>query len=654
MAEIRCPMCSTLNQADAASCKLCGARLKPTGRLGTPSEEPGPEMRLPATGELPPWLARLRKDVTGRGQVPAEVPPEETPEPPSEESPDWLGGLRPADSEEEGPPEGEVPDWLAEAAPAAPATPAEPAEQGEGPVPDWLVRIRAKAQADTPAEEPADTPSAPAPTVEPTPPPTAAQPPASPPELAAEPTLGLPDWLLAARPDEAPRKAEAETPGEPSWLKEAGLDSSPELPHVQALIFEGDAPRTPVSDADVGPISVEVPDWMTELKAPPAPPPEGRPNLAPATLPAWLEAMRPVDTFRSVVEIEPEDDQTVEAAGPLAGLRGVLLAEPVMAMPRTPTAGGGRLEVTERQFAQAELLHRLVEEEQREAKPRPQARPRPPLLRWLVSVVLFVAAAVPTFAGGPAFPLPRLQPRELDVLASIVDGAPAGQPILLVFDYEAGYAGELEAVASPLIDHLLGRGLPLATLSTRPTGPPLAERLVAQVAARHGAVRNQDFVHLGYLSGGPTAVQLFAAAPTQAVFRGYLGPGGSPWLQPMLLNVHSLSDFGLVVVLTTGTEIARTWTEQTQPWLGGRPLVMVLSAGAEPLVRPYYEALQPKVQGILSGLPAAVSYELRLGQPGPAESRWNAFGLGLTAVEVFLIAGLLYGAAAWLLRGSRR
>lgn len=648
-------MCSTLNLAEAATCKLCGARLKPTGRLGTPSEEPGSEMHLPSTGELPPWLARLRKDVTGRGNLPPELPPEERPASGSEnvplstpeESPDWLGRLRQAESEEEGPPEGEVPDWIAKAAPSASPAP------GEGEVPDWLARIRAKAQSEAPVQEPAEPEDWPALglTQE-----TPAPPAASAPEIVPEPpaTLGLPDWLLGARPEESPSAPQPEAPSEPSWLHGAGPDSADMLPHVPALILGEGGALPPSRDEGIGPISVEVPDWMTELQAPPASAPsEARPNLAPATLPAWLEAMRPVETFRSVVEIEPEEDQTVEAAGPLAGLRGVLLAEPVMAMPRMPTAGGGRLEVTERQFAQAELLHRLVEEEQREAKPRPQARARPPLLRWVVSVVLFVAAAIPTFAGGPAFPLPLLQPRELDVLASLVDGAPAGQPVLVVFDYEAGYAGELEAVAGPLIDHLMTRGLPIATLSTRPTGPPLAERLVAQVAARHGAVRQEAFLHLGYLSGGPTAVQLFAAAPTQAVFRGYLGPDGSPWLEPMLQRVHALSDFGMVVVVTTGTEIARVWAEQTQPWLGGRPLVMVLSAGAEPLVRPYYEALQPKVQGILSGLPAAVAYELRLSQPGIAQTRWNGFGLGLMGVEGFLVIGLLYGIVVWVLRGRR-
>jgi hypothetical protein len=650
VADIRCPMCSTPNPADAETCKLCGARLKPAGTQGTPSEEPGPGMRLPATGELPPWLARLRKEVTGRDDIPVVPPPDETPLPREEGGPDWLGDLPKAEAEDVGPPEGEVPDWLAEAAQSPPA---------EGEVPGWLARIRAKAQADAP-EEPSEPPAweSEARSTDSERTQEELSPPASesPAELGA--TLGLPDWLLGARPGGAATLPEGELPGEPSWLRDVGGESGQELPHVPALILDEGGPPSPSDkDIDLPPISVDVPEWMTELQAPPeAPKGEARPDLAPATLPAWLEAMRPVETFRSVVEIEPEEDQTVESAGPLAGLRGVLLAEPVMAMPRTPTVGGGRLEVTERQFAQAELLHRLVEEEQREAKPRAEPRARPPLLRWVVSVVLFAAASLPTFAGGPAFPLPRLQPRELEVLASIVDGAPAGQPVLVVFDYEAGYAGELEAVAGPLISHILGRGLSLATLSTRPAGPPLAERLVAQVAVRYGAVRNQDFVHLGYLSGGPTAVQLFAAAPTEAIFRGYLGAedGTSPWQLAPLQSVRALSDFGVVVVITTGTEIGRVWAEQTQTWLGERPLVMVLSAGAEPLVRPYYESLRPKVKGILSGLPAAVAYELRLAQPGAAQARWNAFGLGLMSIEAILLAGILYGFLAWILSGRRK
>jgi hypothetical protein len=167
-------------------------------------------------------------------------------------------------------------------------------------------------------------------------------------------------------------------------------------------------------------------------------------------------------------------------------------------------------------------------------------------------------------------------------------------------------------------------------------------------------------MHLGYLSGGPTAVQIFAAAPRDAVRKGFDLPktdqgedacGG--WDCPILSGIERLSDFGMVAVITSGTENARIWAEQAHPYLGPVPLVMVLSAGAEPLIRPYYEALQPQVNGILSGLPDAVAYEQANVMPGEARSRWNPFGAALGVTEAMLAAGVVYGLARWFLRFGR-
>jgi hypothetical protein len=122
------------------------------------------------------------------------------------------------------------------------------------------------------------------------------------------------------------------------------------------------------------------------------------------------------------------------------------------------------------------------------------------------------------------------------------------------------------------------------------------------------------------------------------------------WASPILQGVEKLSDFGLIVVITAGTDSARTWAEQAYPWKGSTPLLMVLSTGAEPLVRPYYEALEPQVDGILTSMPSAVAYERYLGYAGNAQTRWNAFGMGMLSVEIILIAGLVYGIVNWYLR----
>jgi hypothetical protein len=481
---------------------------------------------------------------------------------------------------------------------------------------------------------------------------------------------GAPDWLAELnQPGGPPTSATPEEiqppqPEEPlpPPMPEPEPEEPKELPHVPALVFSDQAKPAPPQegDFDLGSLEVELPDWLGEQKTGESEGGLAGADLAPATLPAWLEAMRPISTFRSVVDVAEEEEETLESAGPLAGLRGVLMAEPVMAMPRAPTIGSAKLEVTERQYQQADMLHQMIEEEEQEV-PSPATRKlRIPLLRWAVSAVMLLAVVLPITTGVPAFPLPTQTSQGLKPLIALVNNVPVDRPTLIVFDFDPGYSGELDAVAGAFLDQVMARGIPVVSLSTRPSGPALAVGLLDRVAARHGISPGTGYMHLGYLSGGPTAVQVFAAAPREAVRKGFDLPKTaegddvcSGWDCPILSGVQRLSDFGMVAVISSGTESARIWAEQAHPYLGQVPLVMVLSAGAEPLIRPYYEALQPQVNGILSGLPDAVAYEQANAMPGEASSRWNPFGTALVVAEVMLAAGVVYGLAKWSLPGVR-
>jgi hypothetical protein len=158
------------------------------------------------------------------------------------------------------------------------------------------------------------------------------------------------------------------------------------------------------------------------------------------------------------------------------------------------------------------------------------------------------------------------------------------------------------------------------------------------------------------LPGGPAAVQLFAASPRQAVTSGFLEEETltTIWDSPVLAGVTQLSDFTLMAVVTSGSEDARVWIEQSEAFLGEAPMVTVVSAGSEPLVRPYYESSDPKVNGILSGLTSAVAYEQRLGRPGLAHSRWSSYGLGLLVAEVLIVLGAVGGITTGVVRSRRR
>ncbi|GMR09533.1 MAG: hypothetical protein BMS9Abin28_0352 [Anaerolineae bacterium] len=585
-------MCGKPNPGGAEECVHCGARLKPLEAGGKPKDTED-------------WLDRMR---------------EEAAEPPTD-----------SDSSEAVPsePEFELDFDRLRAGEEVPG-------QVEEEVPEWLQRIREKQ-----AEEPTDIPTSGEPA----------------PEEALRAAVTRADEVqieqtdLAPEGDLRPASEPEPTVESPDWLEGAedqDAETEEGLPHVPALV--GGAEES--ADAELGDLGL--PDWLGEIEPlEDEEAPRDAPDLAPATLPNWLEAMRPVETFRSVVEIESEDDQAVESVGPLAGLSGVLLAEPVVAMPRTSSVGSMQLDVSERQYAQAELLHRLVDEEEREAPAKPKRKTRLAVFRWAIAAIVLVAVSLPIVTGAPSFALPGLEPRELGALFNLVEQLPGEQPVLVVFDYEPGYAGELEAVSGAFLDQIMARGLPLASMSTRPTGSALAMRAMDPYADRHGYENGQGIVHLGYLSGGPTAVQLFAFNPREAVLEGFALPeelkeaGLTAWDTPVLDQVQALSDFGMVAVITADSESARVWAEQARPNMGDTPLVVVLSAGAEPLIRPYFESDDPKVGGILSGLPAAAAYELRNGRSGLAQERWDAFGAAMLAAEFVLLAGISYGLLIW-------
>ena len=635
-------MCGTPNHGDAEECTNCGARLKPLDVSAS-------------SGEADDWLERIREEA------------EESP------SPSSAGGSSSAEPDQ-GSIEG-ADDFSELRSAETDGGSGSEAESSDEEVPEWLQRVREK-KADEPpgldeaapetalraaagaslaSDEPAPEDALRAAAAQ------AADDP-SPPE-SDEPT---PDDALRAAaadvPSEAEQPEEKATPEpgsgtnpvseeeSPDWLEamesEDGV-SEADLPHVPALVGGAEEP----ADEELGDLGL--PDWLGEiepLEDESAPTPqEGSPDLAPATLPNWLEAMRPVDTFRSVVEIEPEDDQAVESVGPLAGLSGVLLAEPVVAMPRTSSVGSLQLDVSERQYAQAELLHRLVDEEEQEAPAMPKRGVRLAVFRWAIAAVVLIAVSLPILTGAPSFALPSLEPRELGALFSLVERLPLEQPVLVVFDYEPGYAGELEAVSGAFLDQMMARGLPLASMSTRPTGSALALLALAPLVDRYGYENGQNIVNLGYLSGGQTAVQLFAISPREAVLEGFALPEQvqEVWETPVLDDIEVLSDFGMVAVITADSESARVWAEQARPNMGDTPLVVVLSAGAEPLVRPYFEGTDRTIGGILSGLPAAVAYELRNGRPGLAQERWDAFGSAMLAAELVLLAGVGYGLLIW-------
>jgi hypothetical protein len=383
---------------------------------------------------------------------------------------------------------------------------------------------------------------------------------------------------------------------------------------------------------------------------------EGEDELSRAELPSWLQAMKPVGVTAAAAALtgEPEPQQ-VEGAGPLAGLRGALPAEPDVSQAQKPPVYTVKLQVTETQQLQAELLRGMVE-----AEGQPQALPRRPVIRSqdvirvFIAVLLIVPILFVMLTGVPQFGLPALS-MEVNAVGEMIDSLAPGAPVLLAVDYQPGFTGEMDAVALPVVQHLFDQGAYLALVSTISTGPVQAEHLLSLAQSSSGAPlqTRMNSVNLGYIPGGATGLLGFAQSPSDVLPTNLAGERA--WDAAGLQGVDSLEKFALVIVATENPDVARYWIEQVQPQLGATPLVMVLSAQAEPMVWPYYFANPSQVQGLVGGLAGGAAYLARSAQSGLATQYWSPYSAGaLIAVLLMILGGIIYLISAQVARRKEK
>jgi hypothetical protein len=587
----------------------------PEGEAATPSSE----------DDLPDWLASLGEEETG------ETPPAGDSESAIKSTTDWLASLGeeettgavPQQEAAQPPAEGELPDWLStlgEESPEAVSFQETEEPAGAGDLPGWLASLG----------EESDEPLLP--------------------EEQAQPfgQSETPAWLSSLGEESAAEETIEEI-GQPAEEPES-------LPSASDLqVDEASAPPTfvddegqPISTEDVEAIfSMDMPDWLSEAEgiserdATPAETEAEADELRPAELPGWVQAMRPVESVISETEGTSPEEQPMEERGPLAGLRGVLPAVPGIGPSSKPKAYSLKLQASEDQQTNAAMLEKMLAEE---VNPKPVAAQKVVLsqriLRWLIAFLLVLIVGLSVFYSPQVNPVPTsVSPETSDALIYIQNALPANAPVLLVFDYQAARAGELEAAAAPLVDQMLTLKSPrLSLLASTPTGSGLAERFMAILLADRTFARDENYVNLGYLPGGAAGVQAFSGNPVNT--KPFTTTGQIAWETPVLQGVSRLSDFAAILLLTDDGETARIWIEQTESHRGETRLLVVSSAQSGPMIMPYVRSGQ--VDGMLTGLDSSAPIEqANSGRPGMARRYWDAYGFGLlTAVLVIAIGSL--------------
>lgn len=493
-----------------------------------------------------------------------------------------------------------------------------------------------------------------------------------------EPEENLPDWLKALRQkqreqaaEEAAAAANAAPDPEPDWLADirrrhsaenegdderALTDTQPNKPfrleshRLETAAFDpSDEPEA--ADASAVPDWLDAPDENEALEANPQAFEDEADEAEPASdLPSWLQGMRPEAPaaqsnpfYAGADDEEPLSPAEIENAGPLAGLSGVLPAEPEVAKIGKAPIFSTRLEVSESQYRHAAVLQSLIADE---AQPTPDlsADVRRParLLSLLMAGAMLLAALAPLLNG--QLRAPRPEPEALPegtAMFNSIEVLPAGAPVLVVFDVQPALYGELRAAAHPVISHLLDRQARLTFVSTQPTGPGLVERLLQSDFAQVPLVASNDYVSLGYLAGGQAAVRSFASNPRQAALS---APAtfAQPWQRASLQAIETLDDFALVLLVVSEGEDARIWVEQATPELS-KGLLVVSSAQAAPILRAYLNTEPSQVDALVAGVSGGAHYERLRARETVSTTYWDSYSYQLGTAVLIILLGGLYG-----------
>jgi ABC-type sugar transport system substrate-binding protein len=171
-----------------------------------------------------------------------------------------------------------------------------------------------------------------------------------------------------------------------------------------------------------------------------------------------------------------------------------------------------------------------------------------------------------------------------------IDTLNAGDRVLMIFDYDAYQAGEMDAIARAFIRHIGQRGAEVIASSLNPYGTALADRV------------RQKMEDEGLLM--PVVVN-----------RGY-APGQAVGAQTVLAQMAE-KPASLILVLAGSPESLRWWIEQVDAAGLKTPIIAGLSAGALPQALPYIQSGQ--VRTAVSGLIAGLAYERDLDPEKDAE-----------------------------------
>ncbi len=225
--------------------------------------------------------------------------------------------------------------------------------------------------------------------------------------------------------------------------------------------------------------------------------------------------------------------------------------------------------------------------------------------------------------------------RTIDVYEYIETNLRPGCRVYIEVYYEVAARGELEPNLIALTKHLFDRGCRIVYGSLSAFGV-IAFSLFKSMAADvlEGKEYGRDYVYLGYIAGGEAATASLARSIKGTISVDNYGNRLEDL--PLMKEVDKATDFDLVVIVSSGTDIFAYYVRQWHtPY--GVPLLFACLSVIAPSIEPFVGAKQ--AVGMLVGQRSAAEYEVLVGRLGLGIASMDAQSTSHMLIVAFIVIG---------------
>lgn len=201
--------------------------------------------------------------------------------------------------------------------------------------------------------------------------------------------------------------------------------------------------------------------------------------------------------------------------------------------------------------------------------------------------------------------------------AKNLDSIEAGDPVLIVMDYQAATQNDIEPLAERTLEILEEKGVTVKVVTSNPENIWLA-----------GSLLNPVQVPDEFIPGGMLGYLALAAGESPSW-------GGLPMDQVFVGDPDLFGGVKQVILLSDSADFVRMWLEQVSPWLPEVKNSVITTATSRPILLPYQDS------GQLRGYVAGVNDANALSVERQKLVNQRAYQVGMLLMIVVLLLGMI-------------